>query len=908
MDNTVTTNEDTRYTFKEDDFKFSDPSDTPPNNFAAVKITTIPAAGVLKLNELPVTPGQIVLVADIVAGKLTYDPAANANGNPYSEFTFQVQDDGDGLLPNVNMDQSPNTMTINVTPVNDAPEASDSSVTTLEDIAYAFNKDDFHFSDPLDAPPNNFKAVEITTLPLNGTLNLDGTTVFVGQIVQVADLPKLKFWPAANANGNPYASFKFRVQDDGGTANGGQDWCSVVDPYTMTIVVTSVNDAPVGTDNTVTTAEDVAYKFAVADFGFTDPLDNPPNNFDRVKITTIPAAGVLKLNGNPVTAGQIVPVSAIAAGQLQYTPTLNLFGSPFTHFTFQVGDDGGTANSGVDMDQSPRIMTINVTSINDSPMPFDDSTRIQEGSVLAITANLLALNDSPGPANESGQLPLTVIDVFGDANAHGTVEIVDGTITFTPNPNYNGPAVFYYLVQDNGPIDDPTIRHEHGKDLKSNQAWGRVFVTIGETNDAPIPVDDVVYTPMNTPISIAKTLLTSNDSAGPYEAEQSLTVLSVFGNSTTQGTISVVNGDVIFTPFSGFSGTTTFWYVVQDNGTTNGFLDPKQATGVVHVVVDNSHIWSGLGLTNRWSEAANWVGGVPGSGDNIVFPAGAAKLENINDIASTSVFGSIIMDAGGGYHITNLNGLNSSSSIEVRGNSTLSVTSIVANTLVIGGSGGNAATSTPAVPEVTETYTFPSVEASAVVVSEVAPEAASQPAAASSLPTASPIQNETEVAVACLPVSVPVAPPTVPAAEAEVDSLDLTAPINEIAVATSIAAPAPWNPSEPAIPLVVAQELVKIDPIPFLPSILHEQSVVVEMKLSDFRQTQPVAESVPTIDRAKLPANAAAARDAVFQNLASPEKAEDAWTSDLQLAKHRSKNPVDFAFQEDDEFFALDVI
>ena len=60
----------------------------------------------------------------------------------------------------------------------------------------------------------------------------------------------------------------------------------------MTINVTSVNDAPAGTDTTVTTLEDNAYTFTAANFGFSDATD-APNNFLSVKITTLPGAGTL---------------------------------------------------------------------------------------------------------------------------------------------------------------------------------------------------------------------------------------------------------------------------------------------------------------------------------------------------------------------------------------------------------------------------------------------------------------------------------------------------------------------------------------------------------------------------------------------------------------------------------------
>ena len=59
----------------------------------------------------------------------------------------------------------------------------------------------------------------------------------------------------------------------------------------MTVNVTAVNDAPAGTNNTVTTLEDTAYTFTAADFGFTDPNDTPANALLAVKITTLPGAG-----------------------------------------------------------------------------------------------------------------------------------------------------------------------------------------------------------------------------------------------------------------------------------------------------------------------------------------------------------------------------------------------------------------------------------------------------------------------------------------------------------------------------------------------------------------------------------------------------------------------------------------
>ena len=184
-----------------------------------------------------------------------------------------MQDDGGTANGGVDSTRRANTITLNVTSVNDAPAGTDTTVTTLEDTAYTFAAADFGFSDRSTSPANALAGGQITTLPAAGTLTLDGVAVDGRPVDRVADIAagNLVFTPAANANGAAYASFTFQVQDNGGTANGGVD----LDPSanTITVNVTAVNDAPAGTDKTVTTLEDTAYTFAAADFGFTDPND-----------------------------------------------------------------------------------------------------------------------------------------------------------------------------------------------------------------------------------------------------------------------------------------------------------------------------------------------------------------------------------------------------------------------------------------------------------------------------------------------------------------------------------------------------------------------------------------------------------------------------------------------------------
>ncbi|HND54118.1 MAG TPA: Ig-like domain-containing protein, partial [Pirellulaceae bacterium] len=343
-DRTVSALEDGSYAFTSGDFSFSDTSDTPANSLLSIKIVTLPGAGALKLNGMAVTAGDFVIKSDLDASKLIFTPAANASGTSYASFTFAVRDDGGTSGGGVDLDPTPNRITIDVTSVNDAPSGTDQTVATREDTAYVFAVNDFGFSDPIDSPANSFASVKIVSLPSAGALTLNNIAVAAGDFVTKSDLDagKLLFTPTANAIGAGYASFTFAVRDTGGTTNSGVDLDPT--PNRITIDVTSVNDAPVGTDRTLATLEDTGLVLTVSDFGFSDPLDAPANLFRSVKIVTLPSAGVLKVSGAAVVAGDFVTKADLDAAKLVFTPAANSDGTSYASFTFAVRDDGGTSN------------------------------------------------------------------------------------------------------------------------------------------------------------------------------------------------------------------------------------------------------------------------------------------------------------------------------------------------------------------------------------------------------------------------------------------------------------------------------------------------------------------------------------------------------------------------------------
>lgn len=60
--------------------------------------------------------------------------------------------------------------------------------------------------------------------------------------------------------------------------------------------------------------------------------------------------------------------------------------------------------------------------------------------------------------------------------------------------------------------------------------------------------------------------------------------------------------------------------------------------------------WTGGGATANWSDAGNWDSGVPVAGDTLVFPPGAARKTNSNNLGVGLVFDTVRF-TGGGYRL-----------------------------------------------------------------------------------------------------------------------------------------------------------------------------------------------------------------------------------------------------------------
>ena len=274
--------------------------------------------------------------------------------------------------------------------------------------------------------------------------------------------------PAGASIGSSSGAFTWTPTEDQGPGAHTFDVCVsdglASDCEPITVTVNEVNAAPDGADSTVSALEDIGRVFATADFGFSDANDNPANALLAVKITALPGVGLLTLDGTPVSAGESVPAADIAAGKLVFTPPANGNGTPYTSFTFQVQDNGGTAG-GIDLDPEPKTMTINVDAVNDVPVATPQTPSVAEDASIPIT---LTGSDVEGS-------PLTYSIVTQPS--HGTLSGSGATRTYTPAANYNGADSFTFKVYDGAAYSSPVT----------------VSITVTPVNDAPVGVADHYY-------------------------------------------------------------------------------------------------------------------------------------------------------------------------------------------------------------------------------------------------------------------------------------------------------------------------------------------------------------------------------------------------------------------------------
>lgn len=447
----VTFAEDTSYVFKLSDFPVTD-VDT-GDALDKVIIASLPSVGSLKLNGVAVTANQAISVTDIVANKLTYSPALNANGNNLASFEFKPND-GEASS------SSSYTMKINVTPVNDPPIAVNDSTTTDEEHSVSISvlaNDSDPDGDTLSATSS------IITTAKGGSIETVAPGVF-------------SYYPGSvfqnlGTGTQDTDSFTYTLSD----GHGGTSTASV------SITINGVNDAPNSAASSVTLDEDTTYVFKLSDFPFTDVDTN--DALDKIFITALGAGTStqsLKLNGSNITLNQPILATDIAAGKLTYIPALNSNGNNNASFNFKVND--GEASS-----SSSYKMIMNVNAVNDSPTAVNDHFTITEDSSVGFSSATLLSNDQDP---DGDPLRISSID-HTSAKGISLFIVGSGDDSGATNLSISYDPANLFQSLGTGMTDTDSINYAI-TDNYGGTSNGIVNITITGVNDAPVSTDSSV--------------------------------------------------------------------------------------------------------------------------------------------------------------------------------------------------------------------------------------------------------------------------------------------------------------------------------------------------------------------------------------------------------------------------------
>ena len=403
-----------------------------------------------------------------------YTPDRNFCGS--DSFTYHVNDG--------EFDSNVATVTIDVTCVADSPVANDDDYDTTEDgFLVAPRRVLLNDTDP----DGDFLTAVLDTTTSNGSLLLSDFGVVV-------------YTPDRNFCGSD--SFTYHANDGGLDSNVA----------TATIEIACINDPPVANSDDYAATEDLSLLAASVLDDDTDP--DADTSLTAILDSTGKTNGTVKLNPN---------------GTFSYSPDPNFCGS--ASFTYHAND--GESNSNV------TTVTIDVACVNDPPVATDDPYSTDEDTPLTVPARGVLGTDSDVDGDE-----LTAALDTGTSNGSLTLN-ADGSLTYTPDENFNGGDSFTYHARDG--TDDSNV--------------ATVTITVNSVNDPPVAKDDTYSTDEDTPLTVAGPGVLGNDD-DPVEGDA---LTAVLDTSVSNGSLTLnADGSLTYTPDANFNGSDSFTYHASD--------------------------------------------------------------------------------------------------------------------------------------------------------------------------------------------------------------------------------------------------------------------------------------------------------------------------------------------------------
>jgi hypothetical protein len=427
--------------------------------------------------------------------KITYTPNANYNGSDIFEYYCY---DGD--------EKTRAEVSIFVNQVNDDPVANDDSTTTEEDTPVRYdvlandtdvdtltdqNLDELHDRSDFSIERCYLYGGD------NGTATVEGSEIL--------------YTPSEDFHGTQIIKYVL-LDGKGGSSTG-----------TLTILVGTINDAPVAADDEMSAEED-----------HTASVNVLANDTDVDSDDALTFVGFIE-----PTSGLPGTITTDENGDISFTPDPHYNGS-FT-LTYQVRDIAGLIDT--------ATLSVTITPVNDAPQAYDTSAATEEDEWKDIDVSHL-IDDVDIITNDD---TVTVTIAESGRPAHGTATVEGGRITYTPDENYNGSDEIIYTVTDSMGASDT----------------GTITITVNAVNDAPVALDDEKTTAEDTPAQIEALLNDSDidtDETLNHSPADAPVILSV--SNGVHGTASTDGETILYTPDENYNGTDTITYLLSDGQLT----------------------------------------------------------------------------------------------------------------------------------------------------------------------------------------------------------------------------------------------------------------------------------------------------------------------------------------------------
>ncbi|EIJ35583.1 Ig-like domain-containing protein [Thiothrix nivea] len=340
-------------------------------------------------------------------------------------------------------------------------------------------------------------------------------------------------------NGDPLSIVSFNQGNNGSVTQVGNNLVyTPVAGFTGTDSFTYVITDPAGNQSTATVTVTV---------NPANPNDTPVANNDSAVTTSGTPVSVDVLandtdpNGDPLTIasfGQGSNGSVTQNGNnLVYTPAVGFSGTD--SFTYVITDPAGNQST------ATVTVTVNPANPNVTPVANNDSAVTTSGS--PVTVDVLANDTDP-----NGD-PLSIAG-FGQGN-NGSVTQNGNNLVYTPAAGFTGTDSFTYTVTD----------------PDGNQSTATVTVTVNQVGpNVPVANNDAAATTAGEAVTV-------NVLANDTDPNGDVLVIASFNNGSN-GSVTQENGQLVYTPAAGFTGTDSFTYTVTDP-------DGNQSTATVTVTV-----------------------------------------------------------------------------------------------------------------------------------------------------------------------------------------------------------------------------------------------------------------------------------------------------------------------------------